>query len=66
MKVVHGGQPKKYIKHIRKDKKFICRVCNHEFTHTYNLKMHYAKEHSHSELKQHKVPTEPIIHYSRR
>ncbi|TNV71369.1 hypothetical protein FGO68_gene5124 [Halteria grandinella] len=37
MKVVHSGVPKKYIKHIKKDKKFVCRVCNKAFKHSYNL-----------------------------
>lgn len=65
-KVVHGGVAKKYIKHEKKGEGFECKVCQKRFTHTYNLKLHYAREHSHSELKQFKVPQEPIVHHSRR
>lgn len=66
MKVVHSGVPKKYIKHIKKDKKFVCRVCNKAFKHSYNLKIHYGRDHSQEQLKDSHVPVAPIIHYSRR
>lgn len=66
MRTVHSGAPKKYIKHIKKDKLFLCPICNKTFKQAYNLKLHYGRLHKKEELIEHKIPIEPVIHYSRR
>ena len=65
-KSVHLGPPKKYIQHIKKDKLFVCSVCGKEYKQSFNLKLHYGRDHTKAELEQKKVPLAPIIHYSRR
>ena len=54
------------MKHIKKEGKFICKVCGEEFKQSFTLKNHYVRNHSKSELEEKRVPTHPIIHYSRR
>ena len=63
---MHLGPPKKYIHHIKKDKLFVCSVCGKEYKQSFNLKLHYGRDHTKAELEQRKVPLAPIIHYSRR
>ncbi len=65
-KLVHESGPKKYIHHIKKDKLFLCSVCGKEYKQSFNLKIHYARDHSKQELESKKIPVAPVTHYSRR
>ena len=47
---VHSGKIRKYQKHIKKDNKYNCKICGKQYTHTKNLKVHYAMNHSKQEL----------------
>ena len=42
----HGDAKRLYLNHIKKDKRYVCSVCQKEYTHTANLKVHYAKHHT--------------------
>ena len=65
-KLVHESGPKKYLHHIKKDKNYLCSVCGKEYKQSFNLKLHYVRDHSKQELNSKKIPVEPIVHYSRR
>lgn len=64
VRVVHSETTKKYFKHIKKDGRFACNICGKSYSHSHNLKVHYAQTHSKKEIVEHKVPIEPIIHFA--
>ena len=45
LKNVHGDRERKHMKHIKKDNKVVCPVCNKEYTHSSSLKDHVIKKH---------------------
>ena len=45
LKIVHGDRERKHMKHIKKDNKVVCPVCNKEYTHSSSLKDHVIKKH---------------------
>ena len=57
---------KKYIKHIKKDGKYQCRICEKLFARSYNLKLHYSRDHKKQELKEKQVPIMSIINFARK
>ena len=42
---MHGDRERKHMKHIKKDNKVVCPVCNKEYTHSSSLKDHVIKKH---------------------
>jgi uncharacterized Zn-finger protein len=42
---LHSGKQKVYTKHIKKDGKYICRLCGQSYTRTNKLKNHYIRKH---------------------
>ena len=65
-KSVHESGSKKYLHHIKKDEHFLCSVCGKQYKQSFNLKIHYARDHSKQELNNKKIPVVPVTHYSRR
>jgi hypothetical protein len=60
-KHAHLGGRSKYLKHIKKGKKFVCAVCEKEYGHSEDLKKHYIKNHHLEHLKEKNVRIEPLI-----
>ena len=44
------------MKHIKKDGKVVCRICNKEYAHSRDLKKHYVKVHNEKELDANSIP----------
>ena len=65
-RTVHGDAPKKYLKHIKKDATYVCIVCGKTYKQSFNLKIHYGRDHTKEELEGKKIPVVPVAHYSRR
>jgi hypothetical protein len=61
VKQVHGGGEKKYLKHIKKDGKYLCKVCEEGFTHPTKLKNHIIKKHKEKDLEAVQIPLELVI-----
>jgi len=61
VKQVHGGGEKKYLKHIKKDGKYLCKVCEEGFTHPTKLKNHIIKKHKEADLEAAQIPMELVI-----
>lgn len=66
IKNIHLFPKRKYIKHIKKDKKYLCTVCGKEYSRSLNLKLHYSKAHTRKELITNRVPLEPIVRYTKK
>jgi hypothetical protein len=49
------------LKHIKKDNKYVCKVCAKEFTHSSFLKKHIIREHQEKELIKKKVPVDIVM-----
>ena len=64
IKLMHSVSTKKYFKHTKQDGKCVCSICGKLYTHSHNLKLHYAQAHSKKQIIEHKVPIEPIIHFA--
>ena len=58
---VHEKRERKYMKHIKKGRKFVCSVCSKEFTHPQNLKTHILKEHQVKDLKAKNIDPELVL-----
>ena len=56
IRLLHSDYEPKYVKHIKKDKKVFCAVCNKEYAHSRDLKKHYIDTHQMKELKEKGVP----------
>ena len=54
------------MKHIKKDGKYLCKVCQKTYSHPSDLKKHYRQGHTESELKKAGVETEKAIKYNRK
>ena len=50
VKQIHGDRERKYMQHIKKDKKVVCPVCAKEYTHSASLKDHIIKKHQIKEV----------------
>lgn len=66
IKLIHSVNSKKYFKHIKKDGKCVCKICGKLYTHSHNLKIHYAQQHSKKQIKESMVPIEPIVHFAQK
>ena len=42
---MHGDHHPKYLKHIKKDKKLVCKVCQKEYMNNSDLRQHYVTKH---------------------
>ena len=56
----------KYMKHKKKDGKFICKYCEKPYSHTRDLKIHYRSQHSEQELKKAGVEVDKAIKFTRK
>jgi uncharacterized Zn-finger protein len=50
------------MKHIKKDKSYLCPICQKQFTHTHNVKEHIKLKHSSQDLQMSKVPVNQLFH----
>jgi hypothetical protein len=55
---MHQPHESKYLKHIKKGNKVVCKVCNKEYSHSRDLKKHYVKYHNERELDEKQIPME--------
>ena len=59
---MHSGLAKKHLTHIKKDGKFVCRVCSKEYAHSRDLRKHYINKHDKHDLEKNNVPVEALFH----
>lgn len=57
----HKDHSTKYMKHIKKDGKYICKCCEKTYRHPSDLKKHYRTGHTEIELKKAGVDTDKAI-----
>ena len=62
MAEMHSGLEKKHLKHIKKGAKYVCKVCQKEYSHTRDLKKHYFNKHDSHDMEKHSVPVEALFH----
>ncbi len=55
---MHQPHESKYLKHIKKGNKVVCKICNKEYSHSRDLKKHYVKNHNERELDEKHFPME--------
>lgn len=60
-KLMHENHQSKYLKHIKKDKKYVCVVCSKEYADTKNLKKHYIDSHKPEELNRNNVDLQALV-----
>ena len=58
----HSGVEKKHLKHIKKDGKYVCKVCGKSYSHSRDLKKHYIGKHDTHDMEKHTVPVEALFH----
>jgi DNA repair exonuclease SbcCD ATPase subunit len=58
---VHDNTKKTYLKHIKKDRRVVCAVCEQEFTHSASLKKHIISKHSQQDLIEKKINKELVF-----
>ena len=52
MNNMHSNRVKKYEKHVKKDERYPCKLCDKTFHHTSRLKIHYRNDHKKEEVKE--------------
>ena len=52
IKIAHSNIKTKYIKHEKIDGKYMCKVCNSTFTHSFKLKKHLLTKHDDKALEE--------------
>jgi len=62
----HKDHSTKYMKHIKKDGKYVCKCCEKTYRHPSDLKKHYRTGHTEIELKKAGVDTDKAIMYTRK
>jgi len=58
----HEIRVKKHLTHIKKGKKFVCKVCRREYSHSRDLKKHYISKHDKHDLEDIDVPLQALFH----
>jgi len=66
VKLMHSETKKKYLKHIKKNGKFTCKICGKEYTHSSNLKFHYGHHHTKKDIAENNIPKDPLIYFSKK
>ena len=58
---MHGETKTKYIKHTKVEGKYACKICDHHYTHSTNLKLHILKSHGKEELLENNIEPAQIF-----
>ena len=62
----HTNHESKYMKHIKKDGRYVCRCCGKTYSHPSDLKRHLRTSHTEQQLRSAKVEREQAITYIRK
>ena len=56
---MHGNRERKYLKHIKKDGKYACKICEATYVNSSHLKVHIIKKHSQKQLLEKQL--DPVL-----
>ena len=65
-KLSHSGIKSKYIKHVKKEGRYTCTLCEKDYTYSFKLKQHQINHHRRDEFEKHNVDLEQLLHVSKK